>query len=172
MTRTTIELIIIGLILIIIQAVVLNNVALFNVAIPFVFFYIILRLPASLNVNWVLTVSFLLGVIIDMFANTYGMNALACTILGMSRRSVLRLYVPREDDMSVTEPSIRTLGMAVYAKFLFTMTLLYCTVIFVIDAFTFLSALQLLRIIASTLLSGLIMLGIDSLISKRSEKRL
>lgn len=173
MAKTTIQLILLALVLVLVQAVVFNNVCLFNVAMPFVFIYVLLRLPVSMSINWLLTVSFFMGLIIDIFADTYGMNALACTLLGMGRRQVLRLYVPREDDMSVTEPSISSLGMAVYAKYMFTMTLYYCTCIFVIESFTFFNPLQLLlRIIASTLLSGLIMLGIDSLMSKRSEKRL
>jgi hypothetical protein len=173
MAKTTLQLIVLALTLVLAQAVVFNNVCLFNVAMPFVFIYVLLRLPVTLAVNWLLTISFFMGLVIDIFADTYGMNALACTLLAMGRRPILRLYVPREDDMSVTEPSIHSLGMAVYAKYMFTMTLYYCTCIFVIEAFTFFNPLQLLlRIIASTLLSGLIMLGIDSLISKRSEKRL
>lgn len=53
------------------------------------------------------------------------------------------------------------------------MTLIYCTLIFLIEAFTFFNPLQLvLRIIFSTLLSMFLMLGIDSIMTPRSEKRL
>lgn len=168
MTRTTLQLIALTLVVVLAQAVVFNHVCLFNVAMPFVFIYVILRLPISLNTNWVMTAAFALGLLIDIFSDTYGMNALACTMLGMSRRRMLEVYIPREDDNSDTEPSIRSLGMAVYAKYLFTATLLYCTLVFVIEAFTFFNPMQLvLRIISSTILSGLIMFGVDSMLSNR-----
>ena len=75
--------------------------------------------------------------------------------------------------MTRPEPSMHTLGTPVYLKYLITATLLYCTVIFSIEAFTFFNPLMLvLRIVCSTALSVLLMLGIDSLMTPRSEKRL
>lgn len=101
------------------------------------------------------------------------MNALSCTILAMLRRPILRLYVPREEDLTRPEPSLESLGTAVYLKYLLTMTLLYCSLIFLIESFTFFNPLQLaLRVVSSTVLSMLLMLGVDSLMTPRSEKRL
>lgn len=173
MSKTTLQFILLGVILVLAQVIVFNHICLFNVAVPLVFIYLIVRLPITLSVNWTLTIAFALGLIVDVFSDTYGMNALACTILAMLRKPVIRLYVPREEDLTRPEPSMLSLGMAVYLKYLLTMTLIYCTFIFVIEAFTFFNPLQLvLRIICSTILSLVIMLGIDSLMTPRSEKRL
>lgn len=173
MSKTTLQFILLAVILVLTQVLVFNHVCLFNVAVPLVFIYLIVRLPVTMSVNWVLTVSFILGLTVDVFSDTYGMNTLSCTILAMVRKPVIRLYVPREEDLARPEPSIRSLGAAVYFKYLLTMTLIYCTLIFVIEAFTFFNPLQLvLRIVCSTLLSMVIMLGIDSLMTPRSEKRL
>ena len=91
----------------------------------------------------------------------------------MLRRPILRLYVPREEDLTKPEPTMMSLGTAVFLKYLLTTTLLYCFLIFTIEAFTFFNPLQLLlRIVFSTLLSMIVMLGIDSLMTPRSEKRL
>lgn len=172
MAKTTLNFILLTIAIVIAQAVVFNHVCLFNVAMPFVFIYVIMRLPIGLSVNWVLTIGFLLGLVIDIFSDTYGMNALASTIIAMSRRSILRLFLPPEDDSSPLEPSMLTLGTEVYAKYLFTMTLLYCALIFMIEAFTFFNpARMIIRILASTVLSWLLMLGIDSLISKKFERK-
>ena len=173
MTKSIVQFSLLFVILVLAQAIVFNNICLFNVAVPFVFIYFIISLPITLSTNWVLTLSFIAGLSVDIFANTQGMNALACTLTAMIRRQVLHLYIPREDDLSSTEPSMRTIGTAAYIKYLFTMTLIYCTLISVIEAFTFFDiAGMVLRIACSTILSGLIMLGIDSLMSKRREKRL
>lgn len=173
MSKTTLQFLLLGLILVLAQVIVFNHICLFNVAVPMVFIYLIFRLPITLSLNWTLTVSFFLGLIVDIFSDTYGMNAVACTVAAMLKRPVLRLYVPREEDLTRPEPSMFSLGVAVYMKYLLTMTVIYCTLIFIIEAFTFFNPLQLvLRIVFSTVLSMIIMLGIDSLMTPRSEKRL
>lgn len=104
---------------------------------------------------------------VDIFSNTQGMNALACTVLAAIRLPMLRLYFPREEDMSNPEPSLRTLGPAVYMKYLLTAVALYCAMFFLIEAFTFYNwGLMLLRIGASTLLTFIILLAFDSLTAK------
>lgn len=173
MSKTALQFILLGFILVVAQVVVFNHICLFNVAVPMVFFYLIIRLPITLSINWLLTISFFLGLIVDVFSDTYGMNALSCTILAMFRRPILRLYVPREEDLTRPEPSMYSLGTSTYMKYLLTMTLLYCTLIFLIEAFTFFNPLRLvLRIVTSTALSMALMVAIDSLMTTRSEKRL
>ncbi|MDE6683633.1 MAG: rod shape-determining protein MreD [Duncaniella sp.] len=173
MSKTTLQFLLLGLILVLAQVIVFNHICIFNVAVPMVFIYLIVRLPITLSPNWVLTIGFFLGLIVDIFSDTYGMNALACTVLAMVRRPVLRLYVPREEDLTRPEPSIQSLGTAVYMKYLLTMTLIYCTLIFLIEAFSIFNPLQLvLRILFSTLLSMVLMLGIEAIMTPRSEKRL
>ncbi len=173
MSKTVLQFVILSLVLILAQVIVFNHICLFNVAVPMVFIYVIVRLPITMNANQVLTISFCLGLIVDIFSDTLGMNALSCTILAMLRRPILRLYVPREEDLTRPEPSLESLGTAVYLKYLLTMTLLYCSLIFLIESFTFFNPLQLaLRVVSSTVLSMLLMLGVDSLMTPRSEKRL
>ena len=173
MSKVALQFIILGLVLVLAQVLVFNHICLFNVGVPMVFIYLIVRLPVTLALHWVLTIGFFLGLIVDVFSDTYGMNAVACTVLAMIRRPVLRLYVPREEDLTRPEPSMLSLGAGVYMKYLLTLTLIYCALIFTIEAFTFFNPLQLLlRIIFSTLLSMIIMLGIDSIMTPRSEKRL
>ncbi len=173
MSKTTLQFMLLGFILVLAQVIVFNHICLFNVAVPMVFIYLIIRLPITLSLNWTLTIGFFLGLIVDIFSDTYGMNALSCTVLAMLRRPVLRLYVPREEDLTRPEPSMLSLGTAAFMKYLLTMTLIYCTLIFIIEAFTFFNPLQLvLRIVFSTILSLIVMLGIDSIMTPRSEKRL
>jgi len=153
--------------LIVAQVVVFNHLCLFNVAIPLTFIYFIVKLPVNLSVNWAMTFSFLMGLMVDIFSNTQGMNALTCTVLAAMRLPVLRLYFPREDDMNNPEPSMRTLGPSVYMKYLLTFVAIYCSLFFVIEAFTFYNwPLMILRILASTLLTFIILLAFESLTAR------
>lgn len=173
MIRTFLKFLLLALILILIQVTVFNNICLFGVAVPMVFIYVILRLPLTLSTGWVLTVAFLMGLTVDVFSDTQGMNALACTILGAVRRPVLGLYFPREDELANPEPTMVSLGVPVYVKYALSMTLIYCTLIFLIEAFSFFNILRLvLRIIFSTILSTLLILAVDGLTTKRYAKRL
>lgn len=174
MSKSIIQFFFLFIIMILTQAIVFNNICLFNSATAFIFIYFIIRLPITLSLNWVLTLSFILGFTIDIFSDTQGMNALACTILAMSRRTILRLYFPREDDLTNPEPSIKSLGLGIYIKYLLTMVLFFCIMIFLIEAFTFFNPVQLItRIAASSALTFILILGIDSLtIRQKREKRL
>ncbi|MDE7119444.1 MAG: rod shape-determining protein MreD [Muribaculaceae bacterium] len=156
------------IILVVAQAVVFNHLCLFNVAVPLVFVYFIIKLPTTLNVGWVITLSFLIGFTVDIFSNSPGMNALACTICGALRLPVLRLYYPREEDMSDPEPSARTLGAGTFMKYAGTATAIYCLLFFFIEAFAFHDwLLMLVRAAASAMLTFVIILAIDSLTASR-----
>lgn len=146
------------------QVIVFNHLCLFGVAVPLVFIYFILCLPIGLSVNWIMTWSFLIGLTIDIFSDTPGMNALSCTLAGLLRHPVLKLYLQRDDNLVDKEPSIAALGPATYIKYALTMTLLYCTMFFIIESMTFHDILLMLaRIGASTLLTSLIITGLGSI---------
>lgn len=159
--------------LVLIQVIGLNNMALFGVATAFAYIYTIIHLPLTMSQNKALTIAFLMGLTVDIFADTQGMNALACTIIAALRKPALRLYMPRENELADPEPSCRSLGVAVFAKYSLTMALLFCTVIFLVEAFSFFSPLRLiLRIICSTILTWAVLMAIDTLFCRRNEKRL
>ena len=172
MTKTVIQFIALFLALMVLQ-LVCNKIVLFNIAMPVVFIYLILRLPVNLHGGWVLTIAFFTGLIIDIFNNTPGMNSLACTIMAAMRRPVFNAYVSRENDMNIPIPSVDSMGIGDYFKYMATLVTLYCSLIFLIQAFSLHDiVLTLARIAASSALSIMIIFALDSLVSTRREKRL
>lgn len=60
-----------------------------------------------------------------------------------------------------------------YLKYMFSMVLIYCVMVFTVDAFKLFSVLRyLLCIVCSTAYTFLIIYAIDSVTSHRNEKRL
>ena len=168
MTKNAIVSAVMFLLMVFLQ-VVCNRICLFNIAVPFVFVYFILRLPMSLSVNWVMTLSFLIGLVVDIFSNTYGMYAMSSTIIGALRKPIFTLFYPREDEMSNPISSINTLGVSTYIKYMFTLVLLLCVVIYFIQLFTFYNiGLTIMRIIGSSLLTAVILFGFDSIATTKS----
>ena len=172
MTKTVIQFVVLFFALLVLQ-LVCNKIVLFNIAMPVVFIYIILRLPVNLHGGWVLTVAFFAGLIVDIFNNTPGMNALACTLLAEARRPVFNMFVSRENDMNIPIPSVDSMGVGDYFKYMATLVTLYCILIFLIQAFSLHNiVLTLARIAGSSALSIIIIFGLDTLVSTRREKRL
>ena len=172
MTKTVIQFIVLFLALLVLQ-LVCNKIVLFNIAMPVVFIYLILRLPVNLHGGWVLTIAFFSGLIVDIFNNTPGMNALACTLMAAVRRPVFNLFVSRENDMNIPSPSVDSMGVSDYFKYMATLVTGYCALIFIIQAFSLHNfVLTLARIAGSSVLSVIIIFGLDSLVSTRREKRL
>ena len=88
--------------------VICSKIILFGVAMPIIYIYLILRLPLSYSLNWTLTIAFLFGLFVDMFNNTQGMNALACTVMTIMRRPVFDLFILKDDgNGSLSSSSLR-----------------------------------------------------------------
>ena len=172
MTKTVIQFIVLFVALVLLQ-LVCNKIVLWGIAMPVVFIYLIMRLPVNLHDGWVLTIAFFTGLLLDIFNNTPGMNALACTIMAAVRRPVFNLFVSRENDMNIPIPSVDSMGVGDYFKYMATLVTVYCTLIFLIQAFSLNDfVLTLMRIAGSSILSIIIIFGLDTLVSTRREKRL
>lgn len=164
MSANIIRYLFLSVLMVLLQVVVFNHIHLFGIAIPLVFIYVIIKLPLSLSTVWTLTAAFLLGLIVDLFSNTLGMNALACTVLAFVRRPVLSLYLPHGDDYVADEPSMRSFGAGLFVRYALTLVLLYAILLFVIESFALFDiTYMVLRILGSTLLTFVLILCIDSL---------
>ena len=172
MTKTVIHLVVLALVLLLAQ-VVCSKVMLLGVAMPIVFIYVLLRLPVSLHLNWVFTIAFVLGVVVDVFNDTPGMNALSCVLTAALRYHVFMAYAPRDIQQEGLLPSMVTIGVAAYVKYAFTLVLFYAIVLFLTQAFTLRDwLLTAERVGASTLVSVVLILGIDSLVDTSHEEGL
>ena len=151
--------------LIFFQVLLFNHIALFNVAFPIIFIYFIIRLPISLKKSYLFTLSFCLGFIVDVFSDTPGVNSLACTLLSALKHPSYYAYVSKDDKTKNLTPSISSLGLIDYSKYLLTMVAIYCLLAFIIEYFSFADVKELVVLTASsTLLSFLTLLALDCII--------
>lgn len=174
MSKTIVNALLLLLVLVPAQAVIFNNLAIFGVALPLVFIYVLISLPVALGTNWTMTIGFLSGLAVDIFSDTPGLNALACTVLAFVRRPVLHLYLPLDDELGPAPLGLRSLGLENYLKYMLTMVFLYCTLVFTVEAFELFNLrLWLLRIVCSTAYTFVFIYAFASLASRsRREKKL
>jgi len=109
-----------------------------------------------------------LGIVIDIFLNTPGMNAAATTIVAALRNMMLSLFYPKNEYEDLV-PGIHT-STAAFVKFTVMMVLLHQTLLFFIEAFTLFNFTStLLRIGSSSVLTIVLILAMDSLSISREK---
>lgn len=173
MTRTALFYILLALVLVVAQVVVFNHICLFGMAVPYVFIYLLIALPLTLGQGKVLTIAFLLGLTVDVFSDTAGLFALGSTVMSALRHPVMKLYFPREEDLTDSRPSVDSLGLSVFLRYAVTLCLVFVTVVTLADSLTYFDPLRiLLLIICSTLLTTALVVALDFLTIHRREKRL
>ncbi len=154
------------ILLILVQVLLLNRINIFGIATPVLYLYFLLKLPIGRNQFYVIISGFLMGLIIDVFLNTPGVNTAATTIMATFKRPITSLFYDREiyDEFV---PSVRnTIGS--FVRFTIFMVLTHLTLLFLIESFTLFNILNtIIRIIASSLISILLILALDSLIFRK-----
>lgn len=171
MSKTFLQFAILFIALALLQVLIFNHLVLFNVAVCFIFIFLILRLPLSLSTNLLLTISFLLGLTVDVFSDTPGLNALACLIIATVKRPVFFAYVSKDDKTKDITPSIRSIGWAAYSKYALTMSAIFCIIVFIIEFLNFADITQILLMTASsTLFTFPVILGADSIMDIKEER--
>lgn len=173
MNKTSLNILLLALLLVPAQALVFNHLILFNVAVPMVFIFIIITLPITYSANLAMTIGFITGLTVDILSDTPGVNALASTCLAFMRRPVFHLYVPADNDLAEQRPALRNMGVPAFLKYAATMTLLYCIMVFAIESlghFNF--KLLVLRVLASAIYSFILIYALACISVPHREKRL
>lgn len=122
------------------QIFVFRNLVLFHYG--FCFVYVAATLQRSFETPTVtlLFVAFLTGILVDVFYNTLGLHAASTVLMAYARPLVLRLLTPARGYDERTEPSIADMGLRWFISYVFVLTLLHHSVLFLLEA----SSLQLL----------------------------
>lgn len=153
--------------LVLVQSLLLNNICLFGLATPFVYIYFLLVMDRDADRNALMATAFLLGLAVDVFSNTPGVNAGASVLVAFMRPGLLRLFSPR-DEYENFEPGIYTLGIWAFVRYATIVTLLHHTALFLLEAFSFANIGYLsLRILCSTLLTVMLVMAIEFVRHKR-----
>ena len=121
---------------VLLQVLVLNHMHINGYATPFFFIYFILKYNSGVSRNVLMIWAFLLGLAVDIFGNTPGMNAAAATVLAFMREPILRLVTLR-DSVEDFEPGIKSMGFSPFFRYILLCTFLFCTILLVIDTFSF-----------------------------------
>ena len=132
------------------QVLILNNIQFSGYITPYFYIYFILLLPFETPRWLLLSGAFLLGITIDVFANTPGLNAAACVLMAFIRPLVITSISSGTEFMVGTHPSLKNQGLKWFAYYSVILVLSHHFVLFFLEIFRFTEFFQtLLRVLLS-----------------------
>ena len=147
--------------LVLLQALILNKVHIAGVATPFLYIYMVLKWESDAGRNELMLWAFFLGLAVDVFSDTPGMNASATVLLAFLRPTLLRLFMPR-DTVDVLIPSVRSMNPLPFLKYAAVGVLIHHTLLLSLEFFSLAHpGMLLLRIGTSTLLTLALILALE-----------
>lgn len=147
--------------LVLLQVLILNNVHILGLATPFLYVYFILKFDTGTSRSELMLWGFCLGLSVDIFSNTPGMNAAATVMLAFVRPLLLTLFTPRDNPDSLV-PSFKSMGVASFLKYLIVCVFVHHFVLLTLEFFSFTSIpLLLLRVVSSTILTVTCIMAVE-----------
>ena len=157
--------------LITVQVLILNQIKFSGYFTPYIYIAFILMLPLDIPKTALLILSFMLGIVIDMFSNSPGMHAAACVFMAFCRPAVINLISIKKDFEDGITPTVKNMG----AKWVFLYTLILVFIhhsfLFFVEIFSFNEFFKTIsRAFLSSMFSFLIIIISHYLFEKLSKK--
>lgn len=158
-------------VLVLLQVVVFNNIGLYNMVNPYVYVLFVLLLPLETPLYLLLSLSFLMGLSIDIFSNTGGMHAAASTLMAFVRPLILLIITPRGGYEHQPVPNLRNMGIQWFLTYSTILVLVHHLLLFQLEVFRINEFLiTFTRSILSTIFT-LVLIFISQYLTGSSQKR-
>ena len=170
MTSNYIRLLLITLLLILLQTTIFNRFQLFGWGTPYLFIYLLIKLPVGMSRWLVLTSAFLAGMLLDIFTTTPGLNAGTLTLAAMLRPIAIELFLPKDIVYSYM-PSPKIVGNGPFWRYAAAIIVFHHFVLVFFEMFSFADPVFVLSRIVFSIASTLFFLVLYELFAKEKVKR-
>lgn len=124
---------------------------------PYVYLFFLILLPPRLNRSSILVISFLTGFCIDIFENSAGVHAAACTAYAFIRPVLLQLMIKKSRDETRESLNFKEIGFISLSLYCLSSVFVHHFLLFLIEAFSF---ENLATLFTRTLYSSLFTFGV------------
>jgi cell shape-determining protein MreD len=134
------------------QVLILNHIRLSGYINPYFYVYFILMLPFA-TPKWLLLVAaFVMGITIDIFSNTLGINAAASVLMAFARPFVINAISSGTEYEIGERPSLKNQDLKWFLYYSITLTLIHHFTLFFLEVFRFREFFgTFLRVVLSTI---------------------
>lgn len=155
------------IILVLLQALVLNHVHFEQYATPLLYIYFLLKINSDNSRKGLMLWAFSMGLCIDIFSNTPGLNAAASVLTAFCRPWILRVLSLR-DTTENFEPGIYQMGFTAFFRYTTVIVLLHSFTLNMLDTFSLAKPQTLLlKIVSDAAITLIFILCVDSVRRKR-----
>ncbi len=147
------------------QVFIFRNLDLYHTAFCFMYLNFILILPKDLSRIYLLLISFVTGLIIDVFEDTLGINAFVCVFIAYLRPSFIKMLNNQSGNMEETKDlTMGALGTGVFIVYAFLMIFTHNVLFYIIEAWSLnMLSRSLIKGVASTFYSLVVILIVQYL---------
>lgn len=159
------------ILLVLIQVFVLNNIRINGYVNPYIYVLFILLLPFEIP-GWLLLISsFALGLSVDIFSHTPGLNAAASVLMAFCRPTVIRLLSGNKGIEPGEKPGISDMGFRSFFLYSLILIFIHHLLLFYIEIFRFNEFMDTFyRVIMSTAASLVLIILIQYLFIRKDSK--
>lgn len=159
------------ILLVLIQVFVLNNIRINGYVNPYIYVLFILLLPFE-TPGWLLLLSsFALGLSVDIFSHTPGLNAAASVLMAFCRPAVIRLLSGTKGIEPGEKPGIADMGFRWFFLYSLILIFIHHLLLFYIEIFRFNEFIDTFyRVITSTAASLVLIILIQYLFMRKDSK--
>jgi hypothetical protein len=172
MSKTIIVNLLRFVILVFVQVFLLKNITLYNFSTAYLYILFILLLPFEIPNILLFALAFVLGLTIDIFYDTPGLHAAACTVLAFVRIIFINLTVQKEGFDNEPDPTLSNMGFRWFFTYVLVLTLFHHFFLFNIEAFS-LSQFQytLSRFLSSSIFTVFLILILGLVFFRKKERK-
>ena len=123
--------------LIFFQVLILNHINLSGYINPYFYIYFILLLPFDTPKWMLLIAAFILGLSVDIFTNTIGLNASACVMMAFARPLVISAISSGPESLLGDTPSLRNQGAKWFLYYAVSLIMIHHFTLFYLEIFRF-----------------------------------
>ncbi|MFV0365200.1 MAG: rod shape-determining protein MreD [Mangrovibacterium sp.] len=153
------KIILLPLFIMVVQVLLFSHIHMAGMAVPFFFIIIIMMMPYDTSPYLLMLTGFSLGLIVDLFMNTIGLNAAATTFLAFIRPSIIRAISRKDYSELCPYPNVHITGFAWFSTYSLLCCFFHEAFLYTVEAFSFANYTQtIIRIITGTLFSAILII--------------
>lgn len=119
----------------IVQVFIFSQIHLFGYATAYIYIIYLLKMPRYTSRNELLLWGFILGIIVDIFGNTPGINAAAATLLAFVRNPLLEGFIQEGIADDIT-PGAYSMSWGSYLGYSSICIIIFYTALYLLELFT------------------------------------
>jgi len=140
-------------IIITLQLIMFNNVNFLGFINPWIYIFLIIIIPASIKENYLIIISFLMGLLLDSLFSTSGINTISLISVAWLRNYLLKKIFSGKNYDKKKFISIKNNGFNLYLKYVTTIVFIHHGILILVDYVNF---IKISEIMMKTILSSIV----------------